>query len=72
MVLGVKTWVHPATRLVGLRGLDALLEGAAVGDAAKGARNELRIVGIAEAEEDLVLLGGVEVPRDVEGVRVLE
>ena len=40
--------------LVGLRGLNALLEAAAVRDAAEGTRNVLRVVYIAEAEEDLI------------------
>ena len=54
------------------RGLDALLERAAVGDARKRSRNELRIVGVAEAREDLVLVVRVEVFASIELIGVLK
>src|SRR5271165_1921931 len=61
-----------AGRLVGLGSLDALLEAAAVSDAAEDARNILRIILIAEAIENLVLFRGVEIGPDIELVAVLE
>ncbi len=69
MVLGVKTCVYAATAWLGLIGLHALLEAAAVRDAPEGAGNELRIVRIAEANENLVLLRRVEVHANVEWLR---
>ena len=57
--------------LGGFCGLQALLEGAAIGHTLKRARNELRIIGIAEAGEDLILLVGVEIFARVEGVGML-
>ena len=55
-VVGVKTWVYPTTVWCDLAVWIALLEAAAVRDAAEDAWNELRIVRIAEAAEDLVLV----------------
>ena len=40
--------------LLGKRGLNALLEGAAVCDAAEDSGNILRVVDVAEAEEHLI------------------
>ncbi len=60
---------HTLNRLCGL---DALVKGAAVGDAAEDARNVLRIIGIAEAQEDLILLAGVVVATHVKCVLVFE
>jgi hypothetical protein len=57
--------------LVGLRSLDALLEGAAVRYATEDARNILRVIHVAEAVEYLVLVAGVEVRADIEGVAML-
>ena len=48
--------------------LVALLETAAVRDSSENSRNELRIVDIAEAEEDLILSAQVEVEPRVERV----
>jgi hypothetical protein len=59
--VGIKHVGPSRHRLIGFRGLEALIEGAAIGDAAEDARNELRVVGIAEANKDLVVLVGVDV-----------
>ena len=61
----------PHRRLLGFRGLDALLERTAVRDAAKGAWNKLRIIHIAEAEEYLIFLSRIVVCTDVKGVSIL-
>ncbi len=55
-----------------LRGLDALLECAAIGYAFKRPRNELRIVGVAEPPEDLVLVIRVEVFARIKLIGVLK
>ena len=52
------------------RGLKALLEGAAVGYACKRPGNELRVVGIAEAGEHLVIVVRVEVSTRIEFIGV--
>ena len=57
--------------LISFRGLDTLLEGPAVCDTAKGARNELRVIHIAEAEEYLIFVAGIEVCPNVERVSIL-
>ena len=58
--------------LVRLGGLKALVERAAIRDTSEDAGNEDRIIGVAEADEDLVLLLRVEVAADVELVAMLE
>ena len=63
---------QPRDSLIGLRGLDAFLEAAAVRQSAERSGDVLRVVGIAEAEKDLLFLVGVEVFARVEGVGVLE
>ena len=52
-------------------GLVALLEPTAVRDSSENTRDELRIVDIAEAEENLILAAQVEVEPRVERVSVL-
>ena len=58
--------------LVGFVGLGALLEAAAVCDAAEDARDELGIIRVTEAAEDLVLRGWVEIDTNVKRVLVFE
>src|SRR5262249_38840956 len=58
--------------LLGDGRLRPLLEAAAVGDAAKDAGNELRVVDQAEAVEQLVLFVEVDVHARVERVAVFE
>ena len=53
-------------------GLIAVLKTAAVGNSSENARDELRIISEAEAEEELVLLIEVNVHASVEGVAVFE
>ncbi len=53
-------------------GLDALLESSAIGDALKRSRNELRIVRVAKAPEDLVCVVWVEVFARIELIGMLE
>ena len=55
-----------------LRGLDALLECAAIGYALKRSRNELRIVGVAEPTKNLVLVIRVEVFARIKLIGVLK
>ena len=57
--------------LCGFRSLDALLECAAIGNALERSGNKLRVIRIAEAGEDLVLLVGVEILACVEAVGML-
>ena len=49
--------------LIGFGGLIAFLEAAAVGDAAKGARNVLRVIGVTEPEEYLLFFSRVKIAR---------
>ena len=58
--------------LLRVRGLIALLEAAAVGDAAENAGNELRVVHQAEPEEQLVLVVEVDIHAGIEGVAMLK
>ena len=58
--------------LLGVGGLVALLETPTVGDSAENARNELRVVHQAEAEEQLVLVVEIEVHAGVKSVAVLK
>ena len=52
------------------RRLIALLEGAAVCHPAEDTGNELRVVHIAESEEDLILVAHIGVHANVKGVAV--
>ena len=72
MVFGVKDVRVCSHHLGGFGRLQALLECAAVGHAPKRAGDELRIVSVAEADEDLILLVGVEIFARIEGVGVLD
>ena len=56
MVLGREDVGISQDRLVGFIRLDALLEAAAVGYAAEDAGNKLRVIRVAEADEDLIFL----------------
>ena len=51
--------------------LNTLVEGPAVGDAAKDARDVDRVVGVAEPREDLVGLARIHVTADVELIPML-
>ena len=65
--------VGPARHgLIGFCGLEALVEGAAIGYAAEDARNVLRVIRIAESNKYLLLLGGVEIEPHIVGVLMLE
>ncbi len=59
-------------RLTGFRSLETLLESATIRDAAEDAGDKLGIVYIAEAEEDLVLLGRIDVDAGINRVLMLE
>src|SRR5580698_83159 len=54
------------------RGLDALLERAAIGNAFKWSGNELRIIGVTETREDLIRVVRVEVCTGVERICVFK
>ena len=54
-MFGEKTWVHAKALCCASGGLIALLETAAVRHATENPWNELRIIHVAEAEENLVL-----------------
>ena len=72
MVFGLKDVGVGRDHLGGFRGLDALLEGAAVGYACQtGPGMNCGSSDIAEASEDLVLLVGVEIFARVERVGML-
>ncbi len=51
-------------------GLAALLERSAISDAAKDSGNELRIILVAEAVEELIFVVDVEINASIEGVAV--
>src|SRR5262245_36418687 len=58
--------------LLRVSGLVSLSEAATVSDAAEDSGNELRIVGQAEAEEELVLVAEVDVHARIKRVAMLE
>ena len=60
-----------SNRLIGLGGLNALLKGAPVRDAAEDARNVDGIVGVAESYKHLVRLAGIHVAADIKLISVL-
>src|SRR5205085_10300317 len=70
--LGRESMCVAQSALLRQRGLRPLLKSPAVGHAAKDAGNELRIIDIAEAEENLVLFVYVGIGADIEGVFVFE
>ena len=68
---GRREYVRPGQcALLRQRGLRTFLETAAVGYAPENSGDELRIVHIAEAVEDLILVAQVEVQPGVKGVAV--
>src|SRR5258708_29408120 len=68
---GGRKHMGPGQRaLLRQRGLRALLETASIRHAPKNAGDELRVVHVAEAVEDLILVTEVEIQAGVKGVAV--